>query len=254
MKKIIGLLFIALWMLSGMAAAEEKEPGFWADSNYDFSQVRRVCVLEPEFASDVRKDDYGDLKKLFLKNSRLRNVKIVLMNEVQEQIRKESGTDIRKMNAQEGWKLFLEQLPKYADLMIDAKVVRCGIIVRDSAMQTAVYQVSDGGDVNQPIYGNNHEIVGYGQTSHTERVRLVGGRGEELMVAKIDWNIYDLRTNKAVIVATQEGTVPTKFMGAEYGMGGLDLMNTMPNWNPKRVFDLSVESFFSELSKRINGR
>lgn len=251
MKKIIGLLFVALWMLSGMAAAEEKELGFWADPNYDFSQVRRVCIMNPDFSQEIKAEDTDALRKLLLKNAKLRNVKVLTMNDVIELIKKERGVDIRQLTTNnEGGRIFLEQLPKYADLMIDARIVRCGIVVRDSEMVSAEVETVDSAE---PIYFGD-EIRDYKYTYKKSKVRLSGGRGEPLITAKIDWNVYDLRMNKAVIVSTQEGSVPMKIGSGEYGLGGLDLSKRMPGFTPQRICEMTIQSFFGELSTRINGQ
>ena len=235
---------------SGSAAAEESaelQPNFWVEPNYDFSQVRRVCVLEPEFAADVKKEDYSDLKKMFFENARMRNVKMMTMNEVMGLIKKDSGIDVKKMNSQDGWKIFLEQVPKYADVMIDANIIRCGVIVRDSPVQYQAVPLTK----IVTLY-EDASNVNYGVINYWGKARASGGQGESLMVATVGWKIHDLRTGKAVIVATEEGNVPTTVFGLENNIGGLNMMKNVSYWKPKTVFEKTIQGFFGELGNRIN--
>lgn len=233
MKKSAILTLLIVLFVTSLCFAEKQE---WTDKTYDFSNVKRVTILDPMVANNIRNGiAEREIDEIFKSKINLSNVKIVDAATVILSMNAEFGIDLMelsKTNPSEAKKIIDENSYKYTDILIRSEVGIYGMGMtysRGFSYNTTYNQNSD-------IRGSNGMLVGSIQTP-VNQIHTVEGGNVDTACASVSFRASDVRTGKDVFlkIDKRERANSRRF----------------DNTVPKDVFIRIVDAFFGDLNGKF---
>ena len=229
--------FICILMMP-TAYAEKQE---WVDSNYDFGKVKRVTLkmqIKQRLYNGINENEMIEI--LMSKFKPPANVQWVRGVNVISSIKAETGIDLDAMgkgNPQAAEKIFVEHLPRYADVAVLVQVFEYGMgsyYYEGYTYNTTEYQTSYvGGRIGNTKYSGT-------VMSPVNKTYTISGGSRPVAYSAVRFEVIDLKTQKAVFTRLDDRAKVYK--------------DAFSNTQPKDVFGRIMGSFFDDLSNKLEKR
>lgn len=127
MKKFFWLVTSLLVFLLGFNCVGLAAPKPTFTKDYDFSKIKTLLILEPNFNSEeIDKDLQKQLGEVFWQHVKLKKVKVLEYDDIRLAVQMDTGIDfaqLAKEQPAEADKLFLEYAPKYVDAILYSNIL-----------------------------------------------------------------------------------------------------------------------------------
>lgn len=235
-KKVCKITFIvfATFIISGISSvyAEKQE---WIDKNYNFGNIKRVLVLDPNINENLYNGiNEHEIMSVFEKKIRLPETTTVLtLANIVENIKNDSELDLTilyKTNKQVAIELFDKEILKYVDVIVASRIFeysigseyREGYTYNTTEYQTAYVNGSNGTTVVSVPVNKTHTI---------------SGGNVKVAYSSVRWDIMDIKSQKTIMTRLDDRarSNPTVF----------------DNTKPRDLYGRIVVSFFDFLSNKL---
>ena len=229
---ILVALVMCILLLTSTVFAEKQE---WVDKTFDFKQVKRILVYDPNVAKHLRNGiTEKEIQEIFSAKLKFpKEVQVITFSELLELITRDTGVNpglLYSTDPNKAIAFINENIPKYADISISTNVLEYSIgkeYREGYTYQTTDYQTAY-------VYGQNGTTTVQAPvtTNHS-----VSGRNIPVAYSSVRWDVFYTKTGTAVFSRLEDRARanPTAFN----------------NTKPKDLYRRILDSFFDDLSDKI---